>query len=166
MPQKKGKRRANRSTPDAEEVAAEGQVNVDVDIHPAPPEEDMPAEAVQTPSKGPPIPPHPPPPPLCRWSSMSSNIQGGTNAMMVCSLLNPAPIASSYICNWSYKQHWQSAIGRATSRGSLRLVVQPVVAICDWSCNQSWRSAFGCTICRSDLRLVVRLPMTSLAINQ
>ena len=47
MPPKKGKGRAKRSHPDAEVVAAEGQVNVDVNIHPAPPEEDMPAEAVQ-----------------------------------------------------------------------------------------------------------------------
>ena len=31
----------------------------------------------------------------------------------------------------------RAVIGRATSRGNLRLVVQPVVAICDWSYNQS-----------------------------
>ena len=55
MPPKKGKGRAKRSQPDAEEVAAEGQVNVHVDIHPAPPEEDTPAEAV-------------PPPDSCDWS--------------------------------------------------------------------------------------------------
>ena len=50
MPPKKGKGRAKRSHP-AVEVAAEGQVNVHVDIHPAPPEEDMPAEAVQRPAE-------------------------------------------------------------------------------------------------------------------
>ena len=38
MPPEKGKGRAKRSHPDAEEVAAEKQVNVHVDIHPAPPQ--------------------------------------------------------------------------------------------------------------------------------
>ena len=49
MPPKKGQGKAKLSHPDAEEVTTEGQVNVDVDIHPAPPEEDMPEEAVQPP---------------------------------------------------------------------------------------------------------------------
>ena len=48
MPPEKGNIRTKRSHPDAEEMAAaEKQMNVHVDIHPAPPEEDMPAEAVQ-----------------------------------------------------------------------------------------------------------------------
>ena len=55
-------------------------------MHPAPPEVDMPAEAVQPPES----------------------------------------------CDWSYNQPWQSVIGRTTSRGNLRLVVQSVVAICDY----------------------------------
>ena len=117
MPPKKGKGRAKRSHRDAD-VAAEGQVNVHADIHPAPPEEDMP----QRPCNPQQRPCHP-------------------------------------------RESGQSAIGCATSRGDLRLVVQPVMAICDWSCNQSWRSAIGHTISRSDLRLVMRLPMTSLAIT-
>ena len=51
MPPKKGKGRAKRSYPDAEEVAAKGHVNVHAYIHPVPPEEDMPAEAVQPPAE-------------------------------------------------------------------------------------------------------------------
>ena len=51
MPPEKGKRGAKRSYPDAEEGDAERQMNVHVNIHPAPPEEDMPAEAVQLPSE-------------------------------------------------------------------------------------------------------------------
>ena len=47
MPLKKGKGRAKKSHPYAEEVAAGRQVNVHVDIHLAPPEEDMPGEAMQ-----------------------------------------------------------------------------------------------------------------------
>ena len=47
MPPEKGKKGAKRSYPDAEEGDAERQMNVHVNIHPAPPEEDMPAEAVQ-----------------------------------------------------------------------------------------------------------------------
>ena len=50
MPPKKGQGRAKRSHPDAEEVTAEGKVNIDVDIHTAP-KEDMPAEAVQLQAK-------------------------------------------------------------------------------------------------------------------
>jgi len=90
---RKGKGRVKGSHPDAEEMAAEGQVNVDVDIHPAPPEEDIPEEAVRHQQR----PYHP----------------------------------------------QRAAIGRATSRGNLQLVVLAVVAICDGSCNQSWQSAIG-----------------------
>ena len=49
MPAKKGKGKVKKSHPDAEEVAAERQVNIHVDIHLAPPEEDRPAVAVQPP---------------------------------------------------------------------------------------------------------------------
>ena len=38
-------------------------------------------------------------------------------------------------CDWSCNKSWQSAIGRATSRGDLPLVVQSVVTICHWSCR-------------------------------
>ena len=110
MPPKKGKGRAKRSHPDAEEVTTEGQVNVDVDIHPAPPEEDMPAEAVQPSAEA-------VPPPESR----------GDLRLVV------LPVMA--ICNWSCNQSWRSVIGRATSHGDLRLVVQPVMAICDWSCD-------------------------------
>ena len=103
MPPKKGQGRAKRSHPDAEEVTTEGQVNVD--IHPAPPEEDMPAEAVHPQAEA-------VPPPESR-----GNLQ-----------LVVQPVVA--ICDRSCNQSWQSAIGRATSRGNLQLVVQPVVEIC------------------------------------
>ena len=48
---KKGMGGVKRSHPDAEEVAAGRQVNVHVDIHLSPPEEDMPAEAMQPPAE-------------------------------------------------------------------------------------------------------------------
>ena len=70
----------------------------------------------------------------CRWSSMSSSLQGGTNAVMMCSLPEPTPFY--YTCDWSCNQSWQSVIGNARSHGNLRLVVQPIVAICDWLYNQ------------------------------
>ena len=129
MPPKKGNGRAKRSHPDAEEVVAEGQVNVHVNIHPAPPEEDMPAQAARPSAEAVP----------------------------------PQRVVA--IGDWLCNQSWRSAIGRATSHGDLRLVVQPVMAVCDWSYNQSWRSAIGSIISRSDLRLVMRLPVTSLAIT-
>ena len=123
------------SHPDAEEVAAEGQVNVHVDIHPTPPEEDMPAEAVQ-PSVG-------------TMRDGEPRTASSTFTQLLSSenlIFNVATLTQS----------WQSTTGRATSRGDLRLVVQPVVAICDWTYNQSWRSAVGRTISCSDLRLVVQ----------
>ena len=70
----------------------------------------------------------------CRWSSMSSSLQGGTNATMMCSL--PEPTHFYYTCDWSCNQSWQSVIGSASSHGNLRLVVQPIVAICNWLYNQ------------------------------
>ena len=97
MPPKKGKGRAKRSHPDAEEVTTEGQVNVN--IHPAPPEEDMPAEAVHPQAEA-------VPPPESR-----GNLQ-----------LVVQPVVA--ICDRSCNQSWQSAVGRATSRGNLRVTCQ------------------------------------------
>ena len=92
------------SHPDAEEVAAEGQVNVHVDIHPTPPEEDMPAEAVQ-PSVG--------------------TIRDG-EPRTACSTFTQLLSSGNLIFNVAtLTQSWQSTIGRATSRGTLRLVMQP-----------------------------------------
>ena len=74
----------------------------------------------------------------CRWSSMSSSLWGGTNAMMTCSLLSPEPNPFYYTCDWSCSQSWQFATGRATSHGNLQLVILSVIAICDWSCDYLW----------------------------
>ena len=123
------------SHPDAEEVATEGQVNVHVDIHPTPPEEDMPAEAVK--------------PSIGTIRDREPRTATSTFTQLLSSenlIFNIAPLIQS----------WQSTTGHATSRGDLRLVVQPVVAVRDWSCNQSWQSAIGRATSRGELQLVVQ----------
>ena len=139
------------------------------DIHPTPPDEDMPAEAVPPPSRGRATPRElsfvvQPVVSICDWlfnQSWRSAI-GRTISRVDLRLVVQSVVA---ISDWSYNQSCRSAIGRTISRVDLRLVVQSVVVMCDWSYKQSLRSAIGRTTSRGDLRLVVRLPMTSLAIN-
>ena len=79
-----------------------------VDIHLAPPEEDMPGEAMQHSAEA--VPP----------TESHGNLQ-----------LVMQPVVA--ICNWSGNQSRQSAVGYATSHGNMQLVIQSVIAICD--CN-------------------------------
>ena len=138
---KKGKGQVKRSHPDAKEVAAGRQVNVHVDIHPGPPEEDMPTETMQPPAEAvqPPAVAMPPPE-SCDWScnqSWQSVIGRATSCGNLQLVMQPVVA----ICDWSYNQSQQSVNGRATTNELLWLIygiappiVQPVVkatVVCD-----------------------------------
>ena len=97
MPSKKGKGKVKRSHPDAEEVAAERQVNIHVDIHLAPLEEDTPAEAVQPPAEA------MPPPESCDWScnqSWQSAFCCATSCGDLCLVVQSVIVICDWLCDY------------------------------------------------------------------